>query len=326
MSDIRFRFVAPSDLPSILELFRKAYPGRTIPERYYRWQFFETPVLPLSSVVAMNGNRIVAHAGYTARVAKLNGCQSILFIKQTSMSDPTVRGSGIYSRLLNWASQALEQRDGHLVLSYPNGNNHPIQILRHDYKDIYQIPALVRPAQKRGGEKGSPNSDNFPEAAVYTFSQEINVLADGCLSSCDYALMRTVDYFKWRYAKRPDINYRICEMRMAGQLKAMLIWKYYPPHVPDRIMVVEWLSYADDESGSTVFEQLEDHADRNGLAIYIWQNVYQRLRHKLLEKRGYKLKEPIIYFGGFPLLNEEHIGPFNDYRNWYVSMGDVDIF
>lgn len=326
MTDINFRFVTSEDVPSILALFRNAFAGREISEAFYRWQFLDTPDFPFSSAVAEINESIIAHAGYTARKAKLNNRAGILFIKQSSMSAPEVQGKGIYSHLLDWAHVNLKSSKGKLVLSYPNANNHQVQILRPDYQDIYQIPVLIRTARTFDTIMPEKVIDAFPLAASYKFGAQVKTLSENCLLQCNYGLMRTPEYLIWRYAKQPDVEYRICEHIEGGRLQSLVIWKYYPSEQPDRIMVVEWLSNPDDVNGAKAFDQIEDHADMHGLAIYTWQNIYQRFKHKLLERRGYKLGEPVIYFGGFPLLSDEKIGPFHEFRKWYISMGDVDIF
>lgn len=322
MSELEFRFVAHSDIGAILELFNNAYGGRVMSEAYYHWQFLDTPIFPASSVVAELNGRIVVHIGYTARQARLGDHDGILFIKQTSMSDPAVRGTGIYSQLLTWAHSALTKRAGELVLSYPNANNHVIQILRSDYLDIYQIPALVRESK---GRKQIHNE--YPAKLIpMEFSDDYIDLARETLCESDFSLLRTGEYLRWRYVMRPDVMYNLLEDRSGGTLQSAIIWKYYPAETPKRIMVVDWLSLPDDPHGADIFEKIENIANERGLSVYVWQNIYERFRHKLLEKRGYRAGEPVIYFGVFPLLRTQQIEGFEDFQCWHVSMGDVDIF
>ena len=329
MNEFEFRFVNSTDVTDILGLFFKAYGGRVMSEAYYRWQFLENPVLPISSVVAVQDGRIMAHIGYTARRAKINGCDGILFVKQTSMSHTDVRDSGTYSRLLDWANDQLASRGGELLLSYPNVANHPIQILHPDYYDIYQIPALVRKPQTSASALAIPR--DLPRgcgvsATQYVFGDKVDELGKATLRHCRFGLLRSAQYMSWRYGRRPDVDYSICELRKAGHLQSLLVWKYYPHENPDRIMIVDWLADPEDAEATKLFEAVEMHADATGLAVYTWQNIHQRVQHKMLERRGYILSEPIIYFGAFPLIDPIRIAGFEHYKNWHVAMGDVDIF
>ena len=320
-----FRFLVESDIPAVLRLFQRAFVGRRLSEAYYRWQFIDNPLLPFSSVVAEQDGSIVAHAGYTARRALFESRTGILFIKQTSMSDPRVRGSGAYSRLLTWAHEHLAQRQGELILSYPNGENHPVQILRPDYLDICEIPCLVRPPFGKSAEAHALDLP-FLSAASYGFVNEVSELGTATTSASLCGLVRSAEYLCWRYAKHPENKYHVCEQRTAGCLRSLLICKLYPGDRPTRIMVVEWLSAPDDSDAAEVFAPLEEYADRHGLAICAWQNVFQRQRRKVLERRGFRVDMPITYFGAFALARHWLQPVWGDYRNWHIAMGDVDVF
>ena len=322
--DVAFRFVARADVPALLQLFKTAF-RRDLSAEYYGWQFLDPPCAPGSSVVAEQSGEIVAHAGYTARAARIAREEGLIFVKQTSMSHPCVRGTGIYSRLLSWAGDALRERGADLILSYPNANNHPVQIMRNDYRDIYQIPCLRYVPKDNSAAHGADTTTpgtlcRAPFDDAYGALNSISLLESG------FAISRNAEYLTWRYTRRPDVNYYVIEDRAAGELTAALVWKYYPSESPTRIMAVDWLAAADAPDAAEVFAPLEAHAHALGLPIYTWQNVYERSRHKLLERRGFSLCEPVFYFGGFPVAHSRRLEGWDDYRNWHIGMGDVDVF
>jgi hypothetical protein len=60
-------------------------------------------------------------------------------------------------------------------------------------------------------------------------------------------------------------------------------------------------------------------------AVSLWLNVSHPL-HWRLEKVGFRNSEPITYFVGRvlqPALSEAIV---LDYRNWYLTMGDSDVY
>ncbi len=325
-AEVTFRFARPDDIPELLELFSRAFPGRSISDSYYRWQFLENSACPFSSVVAEENGVIVSHVGYSGRKAVINGKEALVFLKATSMSDPAVRGRGIYSRLLSWGNAAVGRRGGRMVLSFPNQQNHPIQAMRPDYRDIGQIPTLVRPCRRPCGATRTAGHLELPLGRRLQSAHECEKLALATLRGCKFGLLRTAEYLTWRYVLRPDVEYFTFEDRHGGILKSALIWKYYPSEKPERIMVVEWLSDPEDREAAHVFEAVESIADSLGMPVYTWQNVHSPLRHKLLERRGYVLQTPVLYFGAFPLVEPRCLGDFSDCRLWHVAMGDDDIF
>jgi predicted N-acetyltransferase YhbS len=325
-SSLAFRFANEQDIPELQALFSRAFPGRSISASYYRWQFFESPICPCSSVVAEREGQIVAHIGFSGREALINSRRGTVCVKPTAMSDPLVRGSGVYSQLLMWACEQLGVRGAELALSYPNANSHRIHLNHENYADIWQIPALVR---RSGRHYSAKHGDFFKDSSQPTFavcSLGIEQIAEATVREHRFGIMKSGRYLTWRYGRHPNANYYLSEDRRGGRARSALIWKYYPWPDPDRIMVVEWFSESEDTQAAQVFDVVEALAETQGLAVYTWQNVHSKNRHKLLERRGYTLQTPVFYFGAFRLAGPQALGPYEDYRQWHIAMGDVDVF
>lgn len=333
MSDenLEFRFVTSDDVDSICELYAEAFPqAYPLNCNYYRWYYFENDVLPFSSVVAIQNGKLAAHAGFSGRRCKLRGKDGLLYLKQDSMSATFARGKGVYSRLLTWANEQTENKGVSLILSYPNANNHPVQIMRPDYRDVYQIPALSRnftdavvsdnvldsipPGRLLKGE-----SDPFPALNYETLCSLVS-------SRIFFGIDCSPEYLTWRFAKHPDVDYYALENFEGGRLRSAVVYKLYPQIQPKKIMVVYWLRDDEDSKASDVFEPLEEFAAKCNFEIALWQNVFQKTAYKSLERRGYRLSTPIIYFGAFPIGNAEVTKGFECFANWNVNMSDVDIF
>ena len=314
-----FSFVGPGDVDEIVTLFERSF-ARTMTGDYYGWQFLESAAGGARSVVARVGGRIVSHAGYSARACRLAGDEGLLFAKHTSMTDPDWRGRGIYSRLLTWAHERLAETGAGLVLSWPNPMNHCIQIARDDYHDIRQITVLRRDPSSVLSPKDPP----FPSTPE-RFGGGYDGLGRATPGSASFTYLRSAGYLSWRYSDRPDVDYFLVEERESGELRSAVVCKLYPAKEPMRIMVVEWLSRPGQPEADRPFRRLEEFSEEAGLPILLWQNVHDRTRHRLLEKRGYVPAEPVTYFGAFPIGGECPEG-FSDFANWYVSMGDVDVF
>ena len=325
--NVHFRLNEENDMRDIMNLFRVAFPTHQPDEKIYRWHFMDNPVSPMSCAVAVIDDKIVAHAGFSGRHALVNSKNDLLFVKQTSMSDKSVRGTGVYSQLLTWANKQLVQRGGKIAISYPNASNHPVQIMRDDYYDICQIPALQKTFPQTG--RVIEATGDLPGRLLdfnFVFLNDYDELWQATLAGERFGIVHDAEYMTWRYARRPDIDYYLLEDRTGGNLNSAIVWKFYPHDKPEKIMIVDWLHTCHDESAMCLFENLEIFAAHYGLSIAIWQNVYRKKMHKLVEKRSYVLSLPIVYFGAFPLVEPEMLGHFHDYRHWYVAMSDVDIF
>ncbi len=319
--DCTFCFVDDQDIPAILALFRESY-GFEIDAATYRWQFFEAPLGGGRSVVAMIDGDPVSHIGYTPRACRIAGRTGFVLAKHTTMTHPDWRRRGIYSCLMTWAHEQFAAGSVDLVLSWPNAMNHRVQVAREDYVDIRQIAALRRMTESGARAYVPPPFPPAPDS----FSDEHNSLCSHVAGEAGFCYVRSAEYLAWRYSKRPDVDYFVVEEKAGGKLESAVIFKFYPASEPIRIMVAEWLCEPDSKDSARPFDALEDYAQDIGLPIHLWHNVHDRLRHRLLEKRGYTLAEPILYFGAFPLKPESQLHGFQDWRNWYTTMGDVDVF
>ena len=320
--EIDYEYVTDSDVDEISALFAKVF-GRELSADYYRWQFMQAPTGGAHSAVARYKGRIVSHVGYSLREALTNGTRGRFALKFTSMSDPAHQGQGIYTALMGWAHSRLREKEVDFVLSWPNVRNHPSQRNRTDFEDLWQIPTLKWSPPMGGSRAEIPVP--FPTVS------EVNLDVWGSLAlhtpgAASYGLLRSREHLNWRYASAPHTVYYAVESYQAGRLVTALVFKLYPAGRPDRINIVDWFCQPEDRSGAAALALLEDYAAKVGLSVTLWHNVHDYPRHHLLERRGYRPSEPVFYFGVFPLAPRERLGNYRDWRQWYVAMGDVDIF
>jgi GNAT superfamily N-acetyltransferase len=253
----------------------------------------------------------------------INGSRGLIMAKHTSMTHPDYQGSGLYAKVLQWSRDRFADMGVDLILSWPNRNSHPMQRNRSTYEDIYQIPTmkLSCPTCSRAQLIEIP----FSETRSIDFQTWRDIAAETTSKSL-FANIRTADYLSWRFKERPDVQYYFIEYREAGKLRSALIFKLFPSNEPQVVNVVEWLCEPECPEGGHVLEDLKEWAFSHGLPITIWHNVHDYPRHHLLERNGYVPSEPIFYFGAIPVGSQDRLGPFRDWRTWYMSMGDVDVF
>lgn len=320
--DTSFDWVQPSDVEDLQGLFTDAF-GRQMSKAYYRWQFLECPLGERHAAVARADGTIVSHVGYSPRALFVNGEAATGLIKCSSMTHPDYQGRGIYTSLMSWCHERFSALGFSLVLSWPNARNHASQRNRTPYVDICLVPTMKRhPKRERSAnDQGVP----FPMAPDADMA-EWEELARGSRGAARYGILRSAAYLRWRYQQHPDTDYYVIENRKAGILEAALVFKLYPAGAPDRINIVDWLCSPTDRSGEVVLAALEDYAESVGLPTTIWHSVHDYPRYHVLERRGYVLSEPIFYFGAFALQPPRRLGPYADWRNWCLSMGDVDVF
>ncbi len=243
--------------------------------------------------------------------------------KHTSMTHPDYHGLGLYSKLLHWANNGLAETGADMVLSWPNRNSHPMQRNRTSYEDVYQIPVMKW--TPRGKAPSTVYAVPFIETRSIYF-HEWEEVAEKTSGTCLFSNIRTPEYLSWRYKYWPDTTYYAIENRTGGAARSLIVFKLFPADKPEVINIVEWLSDPESAEADHGLEQLEKWAASRGLPVTTWHNVHDYPRHHMLERRGYVPSEPIFYFGVIPLRSPDGLGAYRDWRTWYMTMGDVDVF
>ncbi|MDQ7785101.1 MAG: GNAT family N-acetyltransferase [Desulfomonilaceae bacterium] len=320
--NIEFSWVQEQDVDEITALFSRVF-GRPMVPEYYRWQFRHQEYGGFRSACARVGGRLVSHAGFSPREWLIGGSVGLVMAKHTSMTHPGSVGLGLYSRLLEWANPRLAETGADMILSWPNRFSHPMQRNRTSYEDVYQIPMMKR--MPGGDPSSTPSSIPLTETRLFNFD-EWGDLAGKTPGRCLFSNVRTLRYLTWRYTQRPDTTYYAIENRRGGSVRSVVVFKLYPAREPHVINVLEWLRDPESLEADHALDQMEDLAATMGLPVTLWHNVHDYPRHHVLERRGYVPSDPIFYFGVIPLSDSEKLGAYRDWRNWYMTMGDVDVF
>jgi hypothetical protein len=117
-------------------------------------------------------------------------------------------------------------------------------------------------------------------------------------------------------------KYRLIAYEDNKEIRGYAVFKRYQ----DELQVIDLLIGKNDvEVGKNLMmyimaQGLKDEAKSIGL----WFNVTHPL-HNALEKIGFRPEGPVTYFGGL-VLNPQFKFSLYDFRRWYFTMGDSDVF
>jgi hypothetical protein len=325
VSELQFRSVERNDIDEVLSLFRLVFRTEESAS-YYRWQFFDSPFGGGLSQGAWLDGRLVTHIGYTPRAATVNGRPGKVLSNHTVMCDPDCRGKGYYTRLVDVALNRFADEGWDMVLSHPNRASHPVQMTQSRYVDVGLLPALTwRGASEGLGSTGIDMAGAFKRCSA--FGSEYDSLCDVTPGGALYTFRRSATYLSWRYGQHPLFSYILCEHRTAGKLDSAVIAKLFPQDKPTRVNILEWLcSDEDRDSAEKPIREILDFAGKTGLEVQLWHTVHDRIRRSWLERLGFADGIPIFHFGLYVLQDAERLGPCADFRRWYTTMGDHDVF
>jgi hypothetical protein len=307
----------PGDERPILDLFRQSY-GRGLGEQVWAWRFRDHPAGAGVIDVAWDGDVLAAHYAVSPAIVRMDGHDRRTGVSGTTMTHPAYRGRGLFPELARSTYARMTELGMAMVFGFPNRLSHRGFIRDLGWIDISEVPTF---RLSLPGRLSLPAAcDNVVELDGFDdrFDRLWNRLKD------DFRMVSRRDcrYLQWRYRRNPTGQYRILAYLDAQELSGYAVLKRYK----EEWHVVDILALPDTDVGEQlIYRAAEIALEGSALALSLWLNVTHPL-HWALERLGFQNEGPVTYFGGL-ILRPDLVGTIAyEYRNWYLTMGDSDVY
>lgn len=305
----------------ILELFEIVF-GKPMQRSYWKWRFDENPAGKHMIKLMWENDLLIGHYAVSPVMLRINYSKVLSALSMTTMTHPEYGGKGIFGLLANAIYDKLENElDAKAIWGFPNNNSHYGFIKNLGWSDLSQVVHL---ASKPGRIK-PVLSDQI--SRFDCFDNDHSVLMQELTSSFPVAVVRDDKYLNWRYVTNPTSIYDKFEFRQGGSLLGFMVVKTYPssadPSVKD-IYITETGIPASNAALIPVFlSHIFASYGQPGATVYTWMNLFDR-RYIQFEKAGFEPGGKSTYLG--VRANENLRTTLDDYRNWYISYGDSDVY
>lgn len=306
----------PRDEQAIVDLFKVVF-GRSMSPAYWQWRFGNNPTGKILIDLAWSGDVLAGHYAVSPVVVSVDGREHLTALSMTTMTHPDYRGRGLFVTLSEGVYQRMTDEGLAMVWGFPNIYSHRGFVRDLAWVDIYEVPTF-----RRMLAEGKP----MPEPSVQitelvTFDVRFDQLWDEVKDKARVWTKRDSRYLDWRYGQNPDNKYTTLGHMAEGWLLGYAIYKCYQ----NSIDLVDIL-YTNDAVGLDLIYGVAQRAKReNAIAINTWLNCALSL-HRKLEKHGFCNSEPITYLGARVLRPELDASEVYSFRNWYLTMGDSDVY
>ncbi len=307
----------PGEERHISELFRLCF-GRDLSEQYWRWRYLDNPVGPGVICLAWDGDTLVAHHAVSCVGLHVQRQDWVLGLGGGAMTHPGYRGHGLYRQVARWTWERMAERGMPIAVAFANPFSHRLIIRDLEFVDLYEIPTLRLQLPPAVGlyrsTEGIVELEDFDDRFDRLWSRVSN----------DYVVIarRNRAYLHWRYVRHPAERYRILAYVNGGEVLGYVVLKRYQ----EELHVVDVLSVPDFDAVEGLISyaaQLAVHESASGLSL--WLNVSHPL-HWALERLGFRNGEPVTYMTAKVLRPELSEAEVYNFRNWYFTMGDSDVF
>jgi hypothetical protein len=308
-----------ADAQALARLFRAAF-SHDLDPGWWAWRFLDGPGEQPGIVrVTLANNKPVAHYGVARVALSVDGTEYLSGLSGTSMTAPEMRGRGLFTSLGNHTYDFL-QRDGwQAVWGFPNAAIHSLRVRQLGWKTIAEVPTLR--LRLSDGLKTPPATHQI--TATVPIGRELDELWRRAKAAYRVIADRSAAALQWRFVRCPDVDYGFLAAWGSDQaLKGYAVTKRYR----DELHIVDILAPAAEQAFIELVGAVIRLAQENQLkAVSLWANVHRR-EHQILEKLRFLNDAPIFYFGGLVLGPDNVLQECLDYRNWYLTMADSDIF
>ncbi len=314
---IDIRLYQPGDESHILGLFAQAF-GRELPEERWRWRYQRNPLGAGMAALAWYGDELVGHAGAHAVAVRTAGRDWRAALWGGVMTRPDFRGSGVAQALARALHLHLEQSKYHLEWGFTNALSHPVFVHRLGWPNVAEIP-LFRLGLTNAVRWPSPPRD---VVEWHDFDARADRLWQAVRDRHAICTARDRAFLQWRYVQNPSARYRILACLIQGGLAGYAVLKRFE----EQMHVVDWLALPDTQAELQLLAAAAELAcAESAAALSLWINVHGPL-HAVLESLGFRNAEPVTYWIGRVMAPELAAADVLDYRRWYLTMGDSDVY
>lgn len=303
----------------ILQLFEQTF-GKSMHEIYWRWRFMQNPVGKHYVKLMWDEDKLVGHYGVSPFEFIVDNKVLQACLSMTTMTHPDYNGKGIFKTLAEeMYNSVIEKYDVKCVMGFPNRNSHYGFIKNLGWKDLAVIHHLVSETTHI-----KPCVSPLITCTEIFDSSHENLLKQ-ITGDFSATLNRSLSYLNWRYKENPFNKYYIFEYRDTD-LSGFLVVKFYPladgsygAFIVENGIPIENISLL-----SEFLTHIVAVSDVKITSVHTWLPLFDQ-RHIYYEKNGFVLGGKQTFLG--VRVFDESLNPvLTDFRNWYYSYGDSDIY
>lgn len=352
---------ADGDEDGIYKLKSMISPGTDKGEwrREWNWWYRENPLLKGNPWIflAKDAGEIVGHYAATPFLLKFGDRVIQSFLGISAMTHSEYRGQRIYQTLLKTFQESAMAELGYYVINgFPNHLSFAITVEKMGRQPISRIRGLQKPLDwKRYLDDRIPYRNRLLKAAVRNigsiagplyyrstsykqeqgvavvqvqgFDERINSLWESVSGNINLLPVKNEEYLNWRYVKHPNKKYTILLAEKGDSVSGYLVLNLNKRS--DEYIIVDLLA-ENDSIVIRLLERAEELANAAGKALFsyfvagrnIYQNAFKQFGFIFLpENRG-------NWFTIFvsPQITEEDKMELVKKDNWYIQLGDSDIY
>lgn len=324
MGCLMTRDYRPGDEVYILSLFEKAF-GKHLDERVWYWRYMENPYGQGIIKLMFQGGELIGHYAASPLPLWFRNRYMKAALLVSAMTHPEYRGKGVCTKLATHVYETCRERGCKLVFGFPNENVYRLYIEHLEWIGFGMLPCWeAKPASLIKKIKGF----GFHVESAEEFDEGFDKLWIKVRNRLSIAVPRVSRYLSWRYRSNPGSKYHIYVAKdSSGAIQGFVVLKIYEEADEASGHIIDILSTDSPQVKSMLINSaLEFFSTFNIRRITCWVPEDAGIS-ALLRDAGFKRRVWKTYFGTRLLnIGREDARFASDFNNWYITMGDSDVF
>lgn len=307
------------DEHQILKLFETVFRQKLSLENW-QWRFRDNPAGKHFIKLMWEGDKLIGHYAVSPVYMNIEGEEVFTALSLTTMTHPDYGGRGVFKQLSSEMYQYLESKfQCKAIWGFPNNNSHYGFVKRLGWSNLTILHTLginIKNIKRKDICFKVNAIHKFNDAHVEFINKKIRSFAKTYVK-------RSSSYLNWRFINKPNAKYKCYEFK-SDSGNAIIIVKFYQNRNKNKYDLNILDCFMDN------YEQIHDYIDyiSNDSKLEIekvtlWKNLFDP-NHLSLEKLGFVPTLPQTYISA--KIHHSASVPFSDFRNWYISMSDSDVF
>ncbi|MBC2713693.1 MAG: GNAT family N-acetyltransferase [Desulfobacteraceae bacterium] len=313
-----------ADSDQILSLINLVQPHMPFSKEKWRWAYTDHPDGPFAAWVCEEKNRIVGFYGLARYRWYIQGKEADCLMPVDAMTHPDYRMQGMHDAMVKVAMKHILESQVPLAYVFPNEKS-TRSLLNHQWQMIFQIPLLKKSI---GEQESFVNHDKINVKEIFSFDERFDDLDASLKESLPLRLARDRHYLTWRYLDNQSQTYRIFVAGDEKYLHGYMIFKVYQ-HADEEVRahIVDFFARPDseNEANALIRKAILLSAEENVNELSCWMLPHVPLCQNF-NRFGFKHQEIDRFLFVHPTASELNRDQEDITQNWYLTMGDSDIY
>jgi len=328
MADLCLRTYKEGDELQILELFKQTF-GRDMGIDYWNWRFRDNVEGKIQIELMYDEELLVGHYAVAPAKMNFNNKLALTALSNNTMINPDYGRRGIFTKLASNLYARIKDYGVQLVWGFPNQASYHGFVHRLNWLPIKDIPTLTL---------SKDNLKHFnlaqPKHKVETishfdpaFDDLWDRLRNEFASRFRYFVVRDSKYLNWRYVQNPKYQYKIFCVRKGDNYLGYAVTKFYSGGEQLMGDIVDIFCIFDKDVFLSLIQESINYLSQSASQICCWMNESCQF-YEYLKEAGFVESSFVTHFGARPLLSlaEGEREYLAHYSNWYLTMGDSDVY